>query len=634
MIDKKISNFSNSGLEDGLLIVNKNNITNKVTAANLTGIYIDDIIDTVIGATDVIQNDRAYYYISNYDITKQYDLKMMEGLVTRIDDQITYDAPYRTGLDGFILNNRYFYLNIIKPPVTKPVILIPFNKVNNVRSTVIFKISDYSSLYELRGEIKDSGFSLIGTDWELATDIDFNNLVAHEYDSQSYVNSWQVDSLIENTTYFVRARYKNSLYAYSEWSDTVEFKTIDNFNNITETAVITSTPINTYDYFGFSLSMSKDGLRIIVGAPYTDTNGYSNNGTAYIFYNNNGTWIQEAVLEPLSKDFNDYFGWSVDISDDGSKAVISAPNKNYNGYDVVGLVYYFIRVGTTWSQQYIINENNYEAYESFGTSVSLSGDGSRLAISAIKKNINGVTQAGQVYIYNRNINNWVEEKVINSDNIQEYGNFGNSIDLDYNGNTLVIGSQNETLNNDILFAGCVYIYSRVTILGQTDWKKVIKLISQINGDSNFLDNGNNYFGHSVSINEAGNRLAITSPGSRAIYVFNKFINDWQQTDILAINLCSNISNFTNAIKISADGNKIVCGITCYTTAFINSGAAYVFTYNNGWSQTRFLMPFTKYNNSNFGKSVTLNENGSVIMVGDSYAKPSNLTSAGSVFIFS
>ena len=82
---------------------------------------------------------------------------------------------------------------------------------------------------------------------------------------------------------------------------------------------------------------------MIVGA-YGKT---GSTGAAYIFSRSGATWTQEAKIEASDGGSSDSFGWSVSISSDGSRAIVGAYNKN----STAGAAYIFSRSGTTWTQE-------------------------------------------------------------------------------------------------------------------------------------------------------------------------------------------------------------------------------------------------------------------------------------------
>ena len=119
------------------------------------------------------------------------------------------------------------------------------------------------------------------------------------------------------------------------------------------------------DNFGFSVSLSGD--TIVVGAYYAG----SGNGSAYVFREVGGVWQQTAKLIASDTAPGDNFGYSVSIS--GNAAVIGAPLDDDAG-DGSGSAYAFREIGGVWQQIAKLIASDGAAGDSFGNSVSISGD--------------------------------------------------------------------------------------------------------------------------------------------------------------------------------------------------------------------------------------------------------------------
>ena len=98
------------------------------------------------------------------------------------------------------------------------------------------------------------------------------------------------------------------------------------------------------DEFGLSVSIS--GNTVIIGA-YSDDDKGINSGSAYIFTNNGGTWIQTQKLTADDGESGNFFGLSVAIS--GNIAIVGANLDDDSGF-FSGSAYIFTNNGGTWSQ--------------------------------------------------------------------------------------------------------------------------------------------------------------------------------------------------------------------------------------------------------------------------------------------
>jgi len=149
-----------------------------------------------------------------------------------------------------------------------------------------------------------------------------------------------------------------------------------------------------YDNSGYSVSLSGDGTRVAIGATDNDGNGpYAGHVRIYEF--SGGTWSKmgEDIDGEAS---NDYSGWSVSLSADGTRVAIGATDNDGNG-PYAGHVRIYEFSGGAWSQLGLDIDGEAE-YDYSSWSVSLSGNGSRVAIGAPYNDGNGYN-AGHVRIY-------------------------------------------------------------------------------------------------------------------------------------------------------------------------------------------------------------------------------------------
>ena len=116
--------------------------------------------------------------------------------------------------------------------------------------------------------------------------------------------------------------------------------------------------------------------------------------------------LREIVAKTLTEDnkivasdraASDSFGQSVAISSDGTRVVVGVYNHS-GGVSDAGAAYIFLRTGTSWAQEAKIVASDRAASDQFGTSVSISSDGSRVVVGAYAQD-GGVTDAGAAYIY-------------------------------------------------------------------------------------------------------------------------------------------------------------------------------------------------------------------------------------------
>ena len=175
------------------------------------------------------------------------------------------------------------------------------------------------------------------------------------------------------------------------------------------------------DNSGSSVSLSSDGSIVAIGAPDNDGNEtYS--GHVRVYQNVNNIWTQLGS-DINGESYTDSLGSSVSLSEDGSTVAIGAPGTLQLDYPKGYVrIYKFDNANNTWTQ--LGSDINGDISDHSGYSVSLSADGSIVAIGAITHG----NYIGNVRIY-QNINNtW--NKV--------GGDIGGEADHDYSGISVIV----------------------------------------------------------------------------------------------------------------------------------------------------------------------------------------------------
>ena len=150
------------------------------------------------------------------------------------------------------------------------------------------------------------------------------------------------------------------------------------------------------DRFGGPLSLSSDGTILAAGGSTNDGNG-ADSGHVRIYKYSGGSWTQ------LGSDIDgeaagDYLGFSVSLSSDGTIVAIGAIYNDGNGTDS-GHARIYEYDGSSWNQ--LGADIDGEAAGDYsGFSISLSSDGTIVAIGA-NLNDGGGTDSGHVRVYNK-----------------------------------------------------------------------------------------------------------------------------------------------------------------------------------------------------------------------------------------
>jgi hypothetical protein len=150
------------------------------------------------------------------------------------------------------------------------------------------------------------------------------------------------------------------------------------------------------------VSLSGDGTRVAIGAPYNDGGG-DMAGHVRMFGWSGTAWDQLGA-DIDGESAGDYSGFSVSISTDGTRVSISAPDNDGTGSQA-GHVRVFGQNGTAWDQLGADIDGEAagdNASNRGGSSVALSGDGTTVAIGAPWNDgasLDPTNNAGHVRIY-------------------------------------------------------------------------------------------------------------------------------------------------------------------------------------------------------------------------------------------
>jgi len=214
------------------------------------------------------------------------------------------------------------------------------------------------------------------------------------------------------------------------------------------------------DNFGYAVALSADGATLAVGAPYessaasgidgnqvddcgaaTPTNCAAYSGAVYVFTRNGSTWSQQAYVKASNTGANDYFGIALALSADGNTLAVGALYESsaatgisgnqvddcgaatpINCADVSGAAYVFTRSGTTWTQQAYVKASNTGTGDNFGTSLALSTDGNTLAVGAPYE----FRAAGAAYVFTRNGTTWTQQAYVKASKTEPWLGDGHS----------------------------------------------------------------------------------------------------------------------------------------------------------------------------------------------------------------
>ena len=377
--------------------------------------------------------------------------------------------------------------------------------------------------------------------------------------------------------------------------------------------------------FGRSVSISNNGTIAIVGSSNEDTSG-TDAGAAYIYTRSGTSWTQQSKLQASDKASYDYFGYSVSIDSDGDTAIVGAYGEDTGGAHS-GSAYIFTRSGSTWTQQAKIQASDAQADDYFGISVSISGDGNTAIVSARNEDTTA-SNAGSAYIYTRSGSTWSQQAKIQASDAQANDNFGYSVDISNDGDTVIVGAYREDTGGTD--AGSAYIYTRS---GST-WSQQAKIQASFGGSED-------RFGYSVSIDSDGDTAIVSAiyedtggASAGSAYIFTRSGTSWgQQAQIQPTNVSSS-DQFGRSVSISGDGNTVIGSSPIEDTGFTNAGAVYIFTRSGStWTQQAKIQAYDAQASGWFGDYVDISNDGNTVIIGADNTDSGSISEAGAAYIY-
>ena len=201
--------------------------------------------------------------------------------------------------------------------------------------------------------------------------------------------------------------------------------------------------------------------------------------------------------------------------------------------------------------------------------------------------------------------------------------FGNSVAIDSDADTLIIGSYQ---NGSLADSGAVYIFNRT----DTTWTQSQKIL----GPSS--DPGN--FGYSVSISDNGEYAIVgarnedgTGTSRGAAYILKDSNGTWVQEQRIIAGSLSDNDQFGYSVDISGDNNYVIVGMANASNSY--TGGAFIFKDSDGtWVEKAALTASDAAANDYFGRSLAISKNGDYAVIG-AYQEDASGTNTGSVYIF-
>ena len=305
-------------------------------------------------------------------------------------------------------------------------------------------------------------------------------------------------------------------------------------------------------------------------------------------------------------------------------------------------------IGSAWKPKSIayLKASNANKDDQFGFIVALSGDGNTMAVSSTAedsaaKGINGnqsdhsALNSGAVYVFVRNGEAWAQQAYVKASNAKKSDQFGSSLALSNDGNTLAVGAVGEAssatgvdgdqADTSMPGAGAVYVFART----DGKWSQQAYVKASNTGEKSDGDQ----FGYSVALSGDGNTLASgaisersaatgingnqndkSADGAGAVYVFVRAGGKWaQQAYVKPWNTTARGNLFGYSVGLSGNGDTMAVGAYDEERG---KGAAYIFVRaGDKWAQQIRLMASNAEDGDSLGCSIAISDDGNTMVAG-------------------
>ena len=393
-------------------------------------------------------------------------------------------------------------------------------------------------------------------------------------------------------------------------------------------------------YFGQHARLSNDGTHLLAPSWIEAVGSYNLAGRLYVYEaNEKAFWEDGSLMETLDDGTtSSRYGASGDLSGTGEYAVVGAWGYNSS----VGRAYIYKRSGSTWSQQAAIEAQDGVGgnLEQMGYSSAMNYSGDTVAISQHNED----SGKGTVQVFTRSGTTWSHQAELQPTDLATNDYFGkglafagSGIDISDNGDVVVVGATFQD-SGGTSNTGAVYVFRRTGSTWAQEQKFTVSPVT-----------GSDQLGSAVAISGDGKYVVVGTPyedgdsadstsNAGVVYVFKKSetANTWTQQARLVSSPSQEVSDYLGwSVAVNYDGTKIVSGAILDEIGVSNSGVAYIFTRSltgTTWSLEAKIEPNDRAASDNFGSSVDISADGSIVVVGAKQDDDGG-TSSGALYFF-
>jgi len=326
-------------------------------------------------------------------------------------------------------------------------------------------------------------------------------------------------------------------------------------------------------------------------------------------YIDTGTYVLDGA--PLTQ-FSGQFGSSVSISGDGTTIAVGDPSNN------PGDVWVYSKTGTWNLDQQLTHTVTSTTDPNIGGTVKLSTDGRTLVTSGASAD----SSIGSIWVWRYNTINVLWEEVDTSNPIRPIGfssdtDQGFSSSIAHGGNVFVTGGPLDNASQ-----GAVWVYNRDRFLWNQTGNKIVA--------SDLSDDSEARFGYSVSLSGDGSTFAVgairdfgggtstsTDTGAVWVYRYDSVLDTWNQQGNKIFGSPFVTDQFQGtSVSLSNDGNILAIGAPRTSVPDSGDGSVFIFVWNGSWVQQGSALKHTGLTTSTAnGWSVSLNADGDILVIG-------------------
>lgn len=346
-------------------------------------------------------------------------------------------------------------------------------------------------------------------------------------------------------------------------------------------------------FFGAVVSLSNDGKRLAVGADAD----FGIPGYVQTYKPSDGHWIAGFGDDAIYGLKYECVGRATSLSGDGTVLAVGGNCYGTATASFIGRVRIFKFIDYSWTQigSDILGKN---VGDMFGVSVSLSYDGTVVAVGALLSGNTSLKNRGCVQVFKLVNNTWTQigDTIFGQTRDER---FGASVALSSNAQVVVVGSPGYSNSR-----GRVQAFHAPPT---TRWFKL--------GYDMLGKNERDFFGNSVAISSEGKILAAGCYNGNYLRVYNYSDFEFQQLGDDIDGGGSATSHPYNSVSLSSDGTVLAVGVYSKLEISNDTGHVRVFQHLNGnWTQRGSDIK-GEAPREWFGFSVSLSGNGDVLAVG-------------------